>query len=137
MKIKNKVTGEIVEITDPKQLAKYGLSIPKAQTGKIIKGKKAKNNYYDNNYEGMFNNKNPNTIDLYQPPQSYIQGMNSIRPQEESLPQTNISTNQDRYENNKPLNLVSNNKNSIYFKNFVRFMSEVKDIKDSPSKGKI
>lgn len=117
MKIKNKITGEIVEITDPKQLAKYGLSVPKAQTGKIIKGKKA-NNTYNNNYEDVFNNRNPNqisftprdegqepnVIDLYQPPQSYMQGMNSVRPQEESMTiptlselQPNLSLDQNPY----------------------------------------
>lgn len=117
MRIKNKKTGEIVEITDPKQLAKYGLSVPKAQTGKIIKGKKA-NNTYNNNYEDMFNNRNPNQIsfiprdegqepnvtDLYESPQSYIQGMNSMRPQQESMTiptlselQPNLSLNQNPY----------------------------------------
>lgn len=117
MRIKNKKTGEIVEITDPKQLAKYGLSVPKAQTGKIIKGKKA-NNTYNNNYEDIFNNRNPNQIsftprdegqepnvtDLYEPPQSYIQGMNSMRPQQESMTiptlselQPNLSLNQNPY----------------------------------------
>jgi len=117
MRIKNKKTGEIVEITDTKQLAKYGLSIPKAKTGKIIKGKKA-NNTYNNNYEDIFNNRNPNQIsfiprdegqepnvtDLYEPPQSYIQGMNSMRPQQESMTiptlselQPNLSLNQNPY----------------------------------------
>ena len=40
MKIRNKKTGEIVEITDPKQLAQYGLDIPEAKSGIKIKPSK-------------------------------------------------------------------------------------------------
>lgn len=105
MKIKNKVTGEIVEITDPKQLAKYGLSVPKAQTEKIIKGKKANNrNPNQISFIPRDEGQEPNVTDLYEPPQSYIQGMNSMRLQQESMTiptlselQPNLSLNQNLY----------------------------------------